>query len=338
MKTKQFTLFLMAGSMLALTAFSQSHYKIDKKISLPGDGFWDYISVDEANGHVFASHSTEVQVIDIKTGKMIGTIPDTKGVHGIAIASDLNKGFVSDGRDSSVTVFNLKTLSTIKKIRVNGQNPDAITYDAYSKKVFTGNGRSSSLSVIDAVNDQEIRVIPLSGKPEAIVADGKGKVYVNIEDKSEISEIDVNKLTVLNTWSINPGESPSGLALDNETHRLFSVCENKMMVVVDAGNGKVVTTVPIGEGPDGAAFDSKYKRAYASCGEGVLTVVQEENANSFKVLENFPTQRSARTIALDKTSHHIYLPAAEFGEPVQGQRRPPIKPGSFGVLDIETLK
>jgi YVTN family beta-propeller protein len=339
MKKKMFSLNVNILIICSLTLNAQSNYKVASKISLPGEGFWDYISVDEANGRIFASHSAMVQVVDIKTGKQIGEIPDTKGVHGIAIAPELNKGFTSNGRDSSVTVFNLATLEVEKKIKVTGQNPDAILYDGFSKRVFTGNGRSASFSVIDAVNNKEIGTIPLDGKPEAIVTDGKGKIFVNIEDKGLINVIDANTLKVISHWPINPGEEPSGLALDNMTHRLFSVCGNKLMVVVDAGTGQVITTLPIGEGCDGAAFDPFYKRVYSSNGEGTMTIVQEENANSFKVLETLPTQRSARTIALNKSTHHIYLPYAEFeSAPSENNRRPAIKPNSFTILDIETLK
>jgi len=222
---------------------------------------------------------------------------------------------------------------------VTGQNPDAILYDSFSKRVYTGNGRSASLSVIDAISDNEIAILPLDGKPEAIVTDGKGKIFVNIEDKSCINVIDATALKVISHWPISPGEEPSGLALDNESHRLFSVCSNKLMVIVDALTGRVITTLPIGEGCDGAAFDPFYKRVYSSNGEGTMTVVQEENSASFKVLETLPTQRSARTITLNKTSHHIYMPAAEFeSAPSENNRRPAIKPNSFVILDIETLK
>ncbi len=339
MKKLKFSLNCIALIICGLSLSAQSNYKIANKFSLPGEGFWDYICVDEINGKIYTSHSTMVQVIDLKTGKLTGVIPNTKGVHGIALAPELNKGFTSNGQDSSVTVFNLVTLEVLKKIKVSGQNPDAILYDSYSKQVFTGNGRSASFSVIDAVNNKEIGTIPLDGKPEAIVTDGKGKIYVNIEDKSSIEVIDAGTLKVLSHWPISPGEEPSGLALDNQNHRLFSVCSNKLMVIVDAITGKVITTLPIGEGCDGAAFDPFYKRAYTSNGEGTMTVIQEENANSFKVLETLPTQPSARTITLDKMTHHIYMPAAEFeSAPSENNRRPAIKPNSFTILDIETLK
>jgi DNA-binding beta-propeller fold protein YncE len=336
MKKKMFSLSIIMLMICSLSLNAQSNYKIVNKISLPGEGFWDYISVDEVNGKIYTSHSAMVQVVDIKTGKQIGEIPDTKGVHGIAIASELNKGFTSNGRDSSVTVFNLKTLEKLTNIKVTGQNPDAILYDSYSKQVFTGNGGSASFTVIDAVNDKVAGTIALDGKPEAIVSDGKGKIYVNIEDKSAINVIDVTSLKVINRWSVEPGEEPTGLALDNQNHLLFSACD-KLLVVSNAETGKVITTVPIGEGCDGAAFDPFNKRIYTSNGEGTMTVIQEENGNSFKVLETIPTQASARTIALNKTTHHIYMPAATL-EPAAEGSRPKTKPGSFVILDIETLK
>ena len=339
MKKTIFTISLAALMISGSSLIAQSNYKIANKIHVGGEGGWDYLNVDEVNGRIFVSHATVAQAIDIKTGQLVGTIPDTKGIHGIAIANDLNKGFTSNGRDSSVIVFNLKTLEVITKIKVTGQNPDAILYDSFSKRVFTGNGRSASFSVIDAVNNKETGIIALDGKPEAIVTNGEGKIYVNIEDKSLINVIDASTLKVINHWPINPGEEPSGLALDNQTHLLFSVCSNKLMVVVDALTGKVITTLPIGEGCDGAAFDPMYKRAYASNGEGTMTVVQEENSNSFKVLETVTTQPGARTITIDKTSHHLYLTTAEYESvPTASNRRPPVKPNSFVILDIETLK
>ena len=333
------SVFLAAALFSGISASAQSNYKVVNKISLPGDGFWDYISVDETNQRIYASHSSLVQVVDIKTGKLAGVIPDTKGVHGAVFAPEFNKGFTSNGRDSSVTIFNLKTLEVITKIKVTGRNPDAILYEPFSKKVYTGNGGSANMTVIDAASDKVVGTIALEGKPEAMVSDGKGKIYLNIEDKSLISVIDVVQLKVIANWSISPGEEPSGLAIDNKTHRLFSVCSNKLMMIIDAGTGKILTSLPIGQGCDGATFDPAYSRAYASNGEGTLTVVQEENENSFKVLETVPTQRSARTITIDYSTHHIYLPAAEFeSAPSESNRRPAIKTNTFTILDIETLK
>jgi DNA-binding beta-propeller fold protein YncE len=277
--------------------------------------------------------------VDVAAKKVIGTIPDTKGVHGIALAKDLNKGFISNGRDTSVTVFDLKTLKFIARVKVTGNNPDAILYDSFSHKVFTFNGRSSNSTVIDAVTNKVVGTIALSGKPEFPVTDSKGKIYVNIEDKSAISAIDVKTLKVLQTWSIAPGEEPSGLAFDVKNHRLFSVCGNKLLVVSNAVSGKVVTTVKIGENVDGVSFDPAQNRIYTSNGEGTMTIIQEKDANIFSVLETFPTSKGSRTITLDSKTHKLYLPTAEFGEaPAPTEQNPhpraSIKPNSFTVLEV----
>ncbi|MEI6749855.1 MAG: YncE family protein [Bacteroidota bacterium] len=335
----KFILSFAALIICSLSLSAQSNYAPAKKIHVDGDGGWDYISVDEANGRIFVSHSMVAQAIDIKTGKIAGTIPDTKGIHGIAIASDLNKGFTSNGRDSSVTVFNLKTLAVITKISGTGRNPDAILYDPFSQKIFTFNGRSSNITVIDAKENIVIATIPLDGKPEFSVTDGKGKIFVNIEDKSCINVINSTTLKVVQRWPIAPGAEPSGLAFDAQTHRLFSVCSNKLMVITDSESGKVIASLPIGDRCDGVAFDPANKRAYSSNGEGTITVVQEIDKDNFKVLETIPTQAGARTITLDKATHHLYLPTAEYESlPTAENRRPPLKPNSFVILDIETLK
>jgi len=328
--------FILLGSGMILRA--QSNYKIINQIHLEGDGGWDYLSVDDAAGRLYVSHATMAVVVDLKTGKQVGKIPDTNGIHGIAVIPSLNKGFTSNGRDSSVTVFNLKTLETIGKIKVTGRNPDAILYDSFSQKILTFNGGSSSATVIDPKTEKVVTTIPLDGKPEFPQSDGKGKIFVNIEDKSEISLINSTTFKVEKSWSIAPGEEPSGLAIDNENHRLFSVCGNKLMVVSDAVAGKVVTTLPIGDRCDGVAFDPGLKRAYSSNGDGTITVVQVVDKDHFKVLENIVTLKGARTIAVDKSTHHLYLPTAEFGPVQEGSRRPSIKPGSFVVLEVAPVK
>lgn len=333
---------LFIGCMILMTCFSswnanaqKSEYKLAKTIQLTNDGGWDYLTVDEVNQKLFVSHSSQVNVVDLKTGEQIAVIPSTEGVHGIAIANDLNKAFISCGKDSSVTVVDLSTFKLLSKITGTGKNPDAILYDQFSKKVFTFNGRSSNSTVIDAVTLKIIATIPLSGKPEFSQIDGKGKVYVNIEDKSTITVINSVTMKVEKEWSIAPGEEPSGLALDNVNHRLFSVCGNKMMVISDAIAGKVIANVPIGDGCDGVAFDPATKRIFASNGEGKMTVVQQVNADQYKVVENFPTLQGARTITVNKTTHHIYLPTAEL---LPGEGRRQSKPNTFKVLDIEQVK
>lgn len=339
MKKSFFTISCAVLIFSSSSLIAQSNYKIVNKIHVEGEGGWDYLNVDEVNGRIFVSHAAVAQAIDISSGKLAGTIPDTKGIHGIAIANDLNKGFTSNGRDSSVTIFNLKTIEVIAKITVTGQNPDAILYDPFSQKVFTCNGRSNNSTVIDAKTNKVIATIPLDGRPEFSATDGKGKVFINIEDKSLIDVINSVTLKVEQHWSIAPGEEPSGLAIDNQSHLLFSVCGNKLMVVINAETGKVITTLPIGDRCDGVAFDPEKKRAYSSNGEGSITVVQEENPDSFRVLETVATQMGARTIAINKTTHHLYLTTAEYeSAPSATNRRPPLKPGSFVILDIETLK
>lgn len=313
----------------------KSAYKIAKTIQLSGNGGWDYLSVDEVNQRLFVSHSTQVNVVDLKTGVQVAVIPETSGVHGIAIANDLNKAFISCGKDSSVLVVDLNNFKVLGRVQGTGKNPDAILYDSFSKKVFTFNGRSSNSTVIDANTLKIIATIPLAGKPEFSQTDGKGKIFVNIEDKSSLSVINAVTLKVDQTWSIAPGEEPSGLALDNENHRLFSVCGNKLMVVSDAISGKVITTAPIGDGCDGVAFDPSTNRIFASNGEGTITIIQQISADQYKVLENYTTQQGARTITVNKTSHHIYVSGGEYGE---GTGRRPVKPNTFKVIDIEPVK
>jgi DNA-binding beta-propeller fold protein YncE len=336
-------IFIIASIFLSLLGLngqnSAGGYKIVQRIQLEGDGFWDYLNADDATGMLYVSHGKMVHVVDMKTGKSVATITDVNGVHGIAIAPEFNKGFISNGADNNVTVFNTKDFSVIEKVDVTGKNPDAILYEPLTKTIITWNGRSSNATVIDAKTDKVIQTIDLAGKPEAAVSDGKGKVFVNIEDKSEVSMINVKTWKVEQSWSISPGEEPSGLALDNENHRLFSATD-KLMVVLDAETGKVITTLPTGGRVDGAGFDPGLKRAYSSCGEGELTVVQEENANSFKVLANVPIQPGARTISVSAKTHRIYLPTAEFGPTPEKtadnpRPRPALKPGTFTVLVVE---
>ena len=332
---------LLNISMNAQTIVSE--YKIANKFHVDGDGGWDYLTIDDNSNLLYVSHGMVVNVLDVTNGKLVGTISDTKGVHGIALANDLNKGFISNGKDSSVLVFDLKTLTIIAKINVTGKNPDAIYYDLFSQKVFVYNGRTSNATVIDATTNKIVATIPLSGKPEFSVSDGKGKVFVNIEDKNKIAVINSTTLKVDNEWSVAPGDEPSGLAIDKENNILFSVCGNKLMVIVDATSGKIITTLPIGDRTDGVAFDTSKKRAYSSNGEGTITVVQEESKDKFKVAENIVTQKGARTITVSQKTHHIYLPTAEFGpapEPTKEnpRSRPSIKPNSFVILDVVPLK
>jgi DNA-binding beta-propeller fold protein YncE len=331
-------LFTAAFLSLSILGFTQE-YKIANKIHLDGDMGWDYIAVDDASNRLFVSHGNMVQVVDLNNGnKAVATINGMNGVHGIAIANDLGKGFISSGKDSSVVVFDLSTYAVITKFKVTGANPDAIVYDKSTQRVFTFNGKSSNSTVIDAKTNNIIGTISLPGKPEFCVADGKGKLYDNLEDKSMICEIDANTMKVENTWPLAPGDGPSGLAIDPASRRLYSVCDNKTMVVMNADNGKVVTTVAIGDGPDAVGFDSYTKTIYSSNSDGTLTVVQEVNPNEYKVVENVPTQKRARTCAVNSKTHHVYLPTAELKAAEKTadnpKGKPSIVPGSFTVLDV----
>ena len=330
---------LIFSNIAVFAQTGTSEYKITNKIKLGGAGGWDYLSVDEAAGKLYVSHANQVMVVDLKKGALAGTIADTKGVHGIAIARDLGKGFISCGRDSTVAIFDLKTLAVTARVKITGKNPDAILYDPYKHIVLTFNGGSSNSTVLDAKTDKVIATIPLAGKPEFSQTDGKGKVYVNIEDKSSLTVINTNTLKVENNWPIAPGEEASGLAFDNVNHRLFMVCSNKLMVVMNALNGKVITTLPIGSGCDGVAFDPGTKRAFSSNGDGTMTVVQEVNPDTFKVVENVATQSGARTIACDTSTHALYLPSAEYEPRAAGATgRPQPKADSFMVLEIKPVK
>jgi YVTN family beta-propeller protein len=336
-------MLLLGSSVLLSAQTTNSQYKIAHKFQIGGEGGWDYIAVDESTARLFVSHDSVVQVVDEKTGKVVGTIADTKGVHGVAIATDLNKGFTSNGKDDSITVFDLKTLAVLAKVPVTGKNPDAIIYDPFSQQVFTFNGRSANATVVDAKSNSVVGTVALDGKPEFPVVDGKGNLYVNIEDKNMICLINTKTLKVEQKWPIAPGLEPTGLAIDVAGQRLFSVCHNKLMVIVDAQNGKVVGSVPIGERVDGVGFDPATKRAYSSNGDGTLTVVQEEGNDKYSVLENVPTPKGARTIVVDTRTRHMFLPTAEFGPVPEAttekpRPRPPVKPGSFMILDVEPLK
>jgi DNA-binding beta-propeller fold protein YncE len=315
-------------------------YHVVGRIPLVGEGGWDYLTVDTAGRRLYVSRSTHVAVIDLDRDSVVGDIPNTLGVHGIALARDLGRGFTSNGRDSTVTVFDLQTLATLSTIAVTGRNPDAIAYDPASGRVFTFNGGSDNATAIDARSGVVVGTIALGGKPEFAVLDGAGRIYVNIEDKSEIVVFDTRTLTVQARWPLAPCEEPSGLAMDRRHHRLFAVCSNRLMAVLDPDRGRVLTTLPIGGGVDGAAFDPASGLAFGSNGEGTLTVVHEESPDSFRVVANVVTQRGARTVALDERTHRIYTVAAEYGPapaptPERPRPRPSIIPGSVVVLVLE---
>jgi DNA-binding beta-propeller fold protein YncE len=313
-------------------------YKVVTTYNVGGDGGWDYLIADAAARRLYISRATHVVVLDLDSGKTVGDIADTPGVHGIALAPELGRGFVSNGREGTVSIFDLKTLATISKVKA-GDNPDAILYDPATRRVFTFNGRSQDSTAIDAAKGTVLGTIKLDGKPEFAASDGKGEIFVNIEDKSELTAIDPNKLVVKSTRSLAPCESPSGLSMDRKNRRLFVGCDNKMMAVVNADTGKVLATPAIGDGVDATTFDSETGLAFASCGEGVLTVVREESPEKFSVAENVPTQAGARTLALDSKTHNVYLVTAKFGPPPAATADNPhprrsILPDSFVVLVV----
>ncbi|MES2312804.1 MAG: YncE family protein [Pseudomonadota bacterium] len=319
----------------ATAAAPAAAYQVLSRLPLAGAGGWDYLSFDAQHRHLFVSRGDRVLVIDVDQHKQMGTIADTQGVHGIAIAPDLQRGYTSDGKNASVTVFDLGSLKTVATITGTGEKPDAIIYDSASHHVFTLNGKSGNASVIDPAKNAVIGTIALPGKPEFAVSDGAGHVYVNIEDKSELVQIDSASSKVLQTWPLAPCESPSGLAIDTAHHRLFSVCDNRTMAVTDATNGHQVATVAIGDGPDAVVFDDATSMVYSSNGEsGTITAVHENDPDHYTVAATIPTQTSARTLALDPKLHRLYLSAARFGTAKQANGRPTIEPDSFSILTV----
>ncbi len=313
-------------------------YKLTGSIAIGGTGGWDYLTADSENHRLYVSHAGDVEVIDLSSEKPVGKISGMSRIHGIAIANDLNTGFISDGGTDEVVSFDLRTLKVKDKVKA-GTNPDGIVYDPASKRVFAFNGRSQNATAIDAATGKVAGTIALGGKPEFPVSDGKGNVYDNIEDKNEIVQIDSKTLQVKAHWSVAPCESPSGLAIDRESRRLFAVCDEKKMAVVDADTGKVVATPEIGEGPDAAGFDPGTKLAFSSNGEGTLTVIRENGRDDYSVVENVPTAKGARTMALDTETHKVYLSSAEYGPaPAPSAQtphpRPSVVPGTFKILVV----
>jgi YVTN family beta-propeller protein len=330
---------LVVAFLAAAVAAVAQDYKVLQRATLGGEGGWDLLSVDPAAHRLYVGRGTRVMVIDADTLKLVGEIPDTAGIHGVAIAPDLGRGFTSNGRTSSSTIFDLKTLKPVGEVKT-GENPDMILYEPQSHRVLAFNARSNDVTVIDAKAGTVAGTIALAGKPELAVDDGKGTVFVNLEDKSEVVALDPMALKVKGRWSLAPCEEPTGLAIDRAHRRLFAACANKMMAVMDADSGKVVTTLPIGEGPDGAAFDADRQLAFSPNGrDGTVTVIREVAPDKFEVVQTVVTAKSARTIDLVPRSHKLYLVAAQFGPPPsptaeQPRPRPPMVPGTFEVLVV----
>jgi len=343
MKTLRFGLVILlavatAGVAAAAQAQQPAGYHLLKKHVLGGEGGWDYMALDGQTRLLYVTHGTAVEILNVDTGVKGEPITKLQGVHGVAFAPERNRGYISNGRGDSVSVFDLKTHQVLVEIPSSGQNPDAIMYDAFSGRIFTFNGRTANATAIDAATDKVVGTVDIGGKPEFAVTDGKGMIFVNNEDKSEVVAFDAKSLEVKKRWSIAPGEGPSGLAIDLKNKRLFSVCD-KVMVVSDFENGKTVATVPIGGGPDAVRYDAGTGLIFASNGEGTLTVVKQDSADKYSVLETVPTARGARTMELDPKTHHVFVVTAEFGPapaptPEQPRPRPAIVPGSFMVLEF----
>ncbi len=315
---------------------ADANYHLLKKVVLGGEGGWDYLICDSAARRLYISRGSHVMVVDADTYAIVGDIPGTDGVHGIALAPEFGRGFASDGRSNSVTIFDLKTFNVLGTVPT-GEGPDAIVYDSASKRVFTLNGRAGSATAIDAETGKPAGDITLGGRPEYAAADGQGHLYNNLEDKSEIIQIDTKQLTVTARWPLAPCESPSGLAMDAEHRRLFAGCHNQVMAVMDADSGKVLATPPIGQGVDANRFDPGTQLAFSSNGDGTLTIVHEDSPEKFTPVATVTTQRGARTMALDVKTHRVFLVTAEFGPPPaptpdHPRQRPSMVPGSFTLL------
>ena len=323
-------LFVASPFLLNLPCKAQSSdiYSFEKRISLPGDDGYDYLSIDEVNRHLFVSHGTSVNVIDLKTEQLIGSIENMKGVHGIAVDNEVNKGFITDGRDNSVVVFDLTTFKTIVVIPVTPKGPDGIMFDPFSKRIFAFCGHGNAASVIDVNSLKEIGTINLGGGPEFAVPNGKGLIYNNLEDKNSLNVIDATTMKVINNYPLSPCGGPTGLAFDAQNQRVFTGCrENKGMSVVDINSGKVITTLPIGSGVDAVVYDASTKLIFCSNGDSTTTIIKQKSQDDYAVVQTLYTQMRAKTMALDKVTHKIYLSAPKF-EP--GTRK--IIPGSFAVL------
>ena len=328
---KKILLLLVLASSLTAIAQKIHEYKVVKTYHIASPGGWDYIAYND--GRLYVSHGTQVNILNASSGDSIGVIPNTNGVHGIAFDNALNRGYTSNGRANSVIIFDLKTNKVLDSV-ATGQNPDAICYEPYTKTIITCNGRSKDLSVIDPKTNKVVATIDVGGKPETAAPDGTGKLFVNIEDKNEIIEVNTKTNKVENRWSISPGDGPTGLAYDKSTKRLFAGCE-KLLIVLNAENGKVVDNLTIGNGCDGVAFDPKKKLVYTSNGEGTVSVIKETGADQYTVEGNYPTKRGARTITIDEKSGTLYLPTADFDTNNLQNGRPKMIPGTFQVLVVQ---
>lgn len=338
MKKYILSIFAFCSIIITINTWASAQqntlYSLDKKINLPGDGGYDYLFIDQESSKLYVSHGTAVHIIDLKKEELIGTISGMQGNHGIAIAKALGKGFISDGRANAVIAFDLISLKILATIPLSGKKPDAIIYDEFSKRVFAFNGGSNDASVIDVTTLKEIVSVALTGAPEFAVADGKGKIYNNIEDKNTINVIDSKSLKIINSYPLSPCGGPTGIALDEVNFRLFTACrENKGMSVLDISTGKIITTIPIGAGVDAVAYDPQTKLIFCSNGDGTTTIIQQESPDKYNVVQTLATQLKAKTLALDITTHKIYLSVVDFEPGTKNQIA-----GSFKVLVYKMIK
>ena len=316
---------------------ADSPYRLVREIQVAGEGGWDYLSVDASARRLYVPHGDKVVVIDLVKEEVSGEITDTPGVHGFAVAPEIGRGFSSNGRESKASVVDLKTLETLLRVDTGG-NPDAILYEPDQGQVYCFNGRGQSVTVFDGTSGRTVASVGLSGKPEFAVSDPNvGRVYCNIEDRNEVVALDTKTHRIVNRWPIMPGEEATGMAINLAQHRLFVGCHNKLMVMMDSANGKVIASVPIGQGVDAMAFDPETRLVFSSCGEGNVTIARQETPEKLVVLQTLATERGARTMVLDPKTHRIYLVSARFEpmpEPAAGspRQRPKIVQGSFKIL------
>jgi DNA-binding beta-propeller fold protein YncE len=333
-----FVALLTSMALSAKVAAQTSQFHLIKKTIIGGEGGWDYLSVDQENRRLYISHGTQAEVLNADTHEKIGVVANLSGVHGVLAVPETGRGITTNGKSNTATIFDLKTLKPIAELPT-GKNPDALLYDPFSKRVFIFNHSDVTTTVIDIVALKVVGTVDLGGTAlEAGTTDGKGTIFVNLEDASEVVSFDAKTLTFKNRWKISPGEEPTGLAIDTESKRLFSVCHNEMMVVIDAEKGNIIAQIPIGKRVDGVVFDPKLKLAFSSNGEGTVTVVQEVSPNAFKVVETIKTEPGARTIAIDLKTHHIFLSTAQYGATPEAtvdnpHPRPSVVPGTFMVLE-----
>jgi YVTN family beta-propeller protein len=324
-------LAMLAPVLLAAQA-QTGNYHVIKTYPVPGSGKWDYLAINPANNHLYIAHGSQVEIINVQNGNPVGVISNTNGVHGIAFDQASGKGFISNGKANTVTVFSLKDDTKLADI-TTGENPDAIMLEPFSGKIFVGNGISKSLTIIDPVTNRVVSTVALGGKPETAVSDKKGHVFINLEDKSEIADLNVKTFKIEHRWTLGKGKEPSGLAIDMKNGRLFAGCGNNLLMVIDAGNGKVISGLPIGEGCDGVAFDQECGYIFSSNGSGSLSVIRQITTDKYEVQQPVSTPKGAKTLALDEKTHIIYTATSDF-EQASADDKPRIKPGTFRVVAV----